>query len=64
MASGQINSTKPNQNNPPHFPFEDSPFRLSMGLLKISAKEWFEIFDLQERASQINEKRRRRQITK
>jgi hypothetical protein len=58
MASAQINSTKPNHNNPPHFPFEDSPFRLSMGLLKISAKDWFEIFDLQERASQINEKRR------
>ena len=58
MASGQINSTNPNHNNLPHFPFEDSPFRLSMGLLKISAKEWFEIFDLQERAFQINEKRR------
>ena len=46
------------QKNPPHFPFEESPFRLSMGLLKTPIEEWFEIFDLEERAFQMEEKRR------
>jgi dimethylamine monooxygenase subunit A len=58
MASNQQNLKKTNHNKPPHFPFEDPPFRLSMGLLKISDEEWFEIFDLQERALQMDEKRR------
>ena len=58
MTPRQKNFTKTIDNNPPHFPFEDPPFRLSMGLLKIPAKEWFEIFDLQERALQMKEKRR------
>jgi dimethylamine monooxygenase subunit A len=58
MTLGQKNSAKTNHNYPPHFPFDGPPFRLSMGLLKISAKEWFEIFDLQERAIQMDEKRR------
>ena len=49
-------SNKPDRQRPPHFPFEDPPFRLSMGLLKISETEWFEIFDLQERALQMGEK--------
>jgi len=29
-----------------------------MGLLKVSIDEWFEIFDLEERAFQMKEKRR------
>jgi dimethylamine monooxygenase subunit A len=45
-------------NNPPHFPFEDPPFTLSMGLLKIPNQEWFEIFDLKERALQLGEKKK------
>ena len=51
-------SSKPDRQRPPHFPFEDPPFRLSMGLLKIPEAEWFEIFDLQERALQMAEKRK------
>jgi dimethylamine monooxygenase subunit A len=51
-------SNKPDRQIPPHFPFEDPPFRLSMGLLKIPESEWFEIFDLQERALQMTEKRK------
>ena len=47
-----------NRQKPPHFPFEEPPFRLSMGLLKISEGEWFEIFDQQERAFQMAEKRK------
>jgi len=47
---------KTSQNGPPHFPFEEPPFRLSMGLVKIITEEWFEIFDLQERGFQMNEK--------
>ena len=43
---------------PPHFPFEEPPFALSMGLLKIPDSEWFEIFDLKERALQLAEKRK------
>ena len=43
---------------PPHFPFEDPPFALSIGLLKIPDAEWFEIFDLKERALQLMEKRK------
>ena len=46
------------QNKPPHFPFEEPPFRLSMGLLKTPIEEWFEIFDPEERAFQMEEKRR------
>ena len=46
------------QNNPPHFPFEEPPFRLSMGLLKTPIEGWFEIFDPEERAFQMEEKRR------
>jgi hypothetical protein len=42
---------------PPHFPFEDPPFALSMGLLKIPNSDWFEIFDLKERALQLEEKK-------
>jgi dimethylamine monooxygenase subunit A len=42
---------------PPHFPFEESPFRLSMGLLKVSDSEWFEIYDLKERALQLAAKK-------
>ena len=38
------------QNNPPHFPFEEPPFRLSLGLLKTPIEGWFEIFDPEERA--------------
>ncbi len=51
-------SNKPDRQRPPHFPFEDPPFRLSMGLLKIPEAEWFEIFDLKERALQMAEKRK------
>ncbi|MGK0178679.1 MAG: hypothetical protein ACI8PD_000467 [Nitrospinales bacterium] len=51
-------SSKPDRQKPPHFPFEDPPFRLSKGLLKIPESEWFEIFDLQERAIQMAEKRK------
>ncbi len=51
-------SPSTDQQKPPHFPFEDPPFRLSMGLLKITEAEWFEIFDLEERAIQIAEKRK------
>lgn len=51
-------SSKPDHQILPHFPFEDPPFRLSMGLLKIPEAEWFEIFDLQERALQMAEKRK------
>ena len=50
--------SKIKQQRPPHFPFENPPFRLSMGLLKIPEAEWFEIFDLQERAQQIAEKKK------
>ncbi len=51
-------SSNPDHQKPRHFPFEDPPFRLSMGLLKIPETEWFEIFDLQERALQMAEKRK------
>ena len=58
MPSGQKNDCHFTGNHPPHFPFEEPPFRLSMGLLKVSIDEWFEIFDLEERAFQMKEKRR------
>ena len=58
MPASKKNDSKINSNTPPHFPFEDPPFHLSMGLLKISVSDWFEIFDLQERAFQMSEKRR------
>jgi dimethylamine monooxygenase subunit A len=51
-------NSKPDRQRPPHFPFEDPPFRLSLGLLKIPEAEWFEVFDLQERALQMAEKRK------
>ena len=47
-----------NRQKLPHFPFEEPPFRLSMGLLKIPEGEWFEILDQQERAFQMAEKRK------
>ena len=43
--------------SPPHFPFEDPPLALSMGLQKVSNSDWFEIFDLKERALQLEAKR-------
>ena len=52
-----MKNSKLDRQRPPHFPFEDPPFRLSMGLLKIPEAEWFEIFDLQERALQMAEKK-------
>mgnify|MGYP003956604567 FL=1 len=58
MSSGQKNKKKISQNETPHFPFEEPPFRLSMGLVKIPIEEWFEIFDLQEWEFQMKEKRR------
>ena len=39
-------------------PFENSPFRHSMGLFKISENDWFEINEPTERAFQMNEKRK------
>lgn len=53
-----MKNSKLDRQRPPHFPFEDPPFRLSMGLLKIPEAEWFEIFDLQERALQMAEKKK------
>jgi hypothetical protein len=58
MSSDQGRKIKSGQQKPPHFPFEDPPFRLSMGLLKIPEEEWFEIYDLDERAFQMSEKRK------
>jgi len=58
MSKDQEKNSKINWQKPPHFPFEEPPFRLSMGLLKIPEEEWFEIFELQERAFQMAEKRR------
>ena len=43
---------------PPHFPFEDPSLILSMGLQKVPDSEWFEVFDLKERALQLVEKRK------
>ena len=43
--------------SPPHFPFEDPPLALSMGLQKVSNSDWFEISDLKERALQLETKR-------
>jgi dimethylamine monooxygenase subunit A len=43
--------------SPPHFPFEDPPLALSMGLLKVPNSDWFETFDLKERALQLEAKR-------
>ncbi len=58
MSKTLKNNSKTDQQSPPHFPFEDPPFRHSMGLLKIPESEWFEIFDLHERATQLIEKRK------
>ena len=49
-------NTRPSQ-TPPHFPFEEPPFSLSMGLLKVPDSKWFEIDDLKERALQLAEKK-------
>ena len=43
--------------SPPHFPFEEPPLALSMGLQKVPNSGWFEISDLKERALQLEEKR-------
>jgi dimethylamine monooxygenase subunit A len=48
---------KKTSHSPPYFPFDDTPFTLSMGLLKVSNSDWFEIFDLKERALQLKAKR-------
>jgi len=58
MSKDQKKNSKINQQKPPHFPFEEPPFCLSMGLLKIPEREWFEIFDQHERAFQMAEKRK------
>jgi dimethylamine monooxygenase subunit A len=58
MPTRKKKAPKKNSNIPPHFPFETPPFRLSMGLIKVPVSDWFEIFDLQERAFQMSEKRR------
>jgi len=58
MPKDQEKTGKIDPQKPPHFPFEDPPFRLSMGLLKIPEGDWFEIYDLQERALQLAEKRK------
>jgi len=58
MLTDPSKKLKADQQKPPHFPFEDPPFRLSMGLLKIPEIEWFEIYDLHERAVQMAEKRK------
>ena len=50
-------NTRPSQ-IPPHFPFEEPPFSLSMGLLKVPDSEWFEIYDLKERALQLKAKKK------
>ena len=47
----------------PHFPFENPPFPLSMGLLKVPEQEWFEIFDQKERFYQMKEKRKHARLT-
>ena len=49
---------KKNSHKPPHFPFEDPSLALSMGLIKVPDSEWFEIFDLKERALQLLAKRK------
>jgi dimethylamine monooxygenase subunit A len=43
--------------SPPYFPFKDTPFALSMGLVKVPNSDWFKIFDLKERALQLEAKR-------
>ena len=58
MAKHSKKNIKRISHKPPHFPFEDPPFALSIGLLKIPDAEWFEIFDLKERALQLMEKRK------
>ena len=57
MSKNQKKTSITNQQKPPHFPFEEPPFRLSMGLSKIPEAEWFEIFDQKERKFQMEEKR-------
>jgi hypothetical protein len=58
MSKDQKKNSKINRQDYPHFPFEEPPFALSMGLLKIPEEEWFEIFEPQERAFQMEEKRK------
>ena len=58
MQNDQDLNHELDQQKPPHFPFEEPPFKLSMGLHKIPEEEWFEIYDLQERAIQMAEKRK------
>ena len=58
MSKDLNKNIKITSHKPPHFPFEDPPFALTMGLLKIPDSEWFEIFDLKERALQLAEKRK------
>ena len=58
MSKNLNKTSKTNQQKPTHFPFEEPPFRLSMGLFKIPKAEWFEIFDQKERKFQMKEKRK------
>ena len=58
MPKDQKKNGRIQKQKPPHFPFEEPTFPLSMGLLKVSEGEWFEIFDQQERAFQLTEKRK------
>jgi hypothetical protein len=58
MLENQKNKREVDFQKLTHFPFEEPPFRLSMGLLKIPEVEWFEIFDQKERAFQMAEKRK------
>ena len=58
MKKDKIKTSQVKQQKFPHFPFENPPFRLSMGLLTIPEQEWFEIFDQKERFSQMKEKRK------
>ena len=58
MSKDLNKNIKITSHKPPHFPFEDPPFALTMGLLKIPDSEWFEIFDLKERALQLAEKKK------
>ena len=58
MSKNPAQNNEVSQHEMPHFPFEEHPFRLSMGLIKTSEEEWFEICDYKERAFQMAEKRK------
>ena len=58
MKKYKTKTSQVKQQKYPHFPFENPPFRLSMGLMKIPEQEWFEIFDQKERFFQMKEKRK------